>query len=206
MVYNFMGLMFLGIFIVGCGQSGTTAFVTNPPECTTTVVASGIQVSCLGNDPVIVPNGATGATGAQGLTGAAGPMGPQGPQGPQGATGATGANGQDGAVGPQGPQGIAGVDGANGTNGQDGAVGPQGTPGTDGKDATPVTTVQFCPNVTSTYPTTFPEYGICVGGNLYAVYSANDGFLALIPPGVYASNAINSSCDFTVLANCQISE
>lgn len=67
-----------------------------------------------------------------------------------------------------------------------------------------ITPVQFCPNVTPTYPTTFPEVAFCIQGNLYAVYSANDGFLTLIPPGVYSSNAVGSSCTFTVLNNCQI--
>jgi hypothetical protein len=76
--------------------------------------------------------------------------------------------------------------------------GPPGTPGTV------ITTVQFCPNVVSIYPTTFPEYGLCINGNVYAVYSANDGFLTLTPPGTYNSNAIGSACAFTILPNCVI--
>lgn len=78
--------------------------------------------------------------------------------------------------------------------------GPQGIPGAYGTTVTPV---QFCPG-TTTYPTTFNEVGFCIGGSLYAVYSANDGFLTLIPPGTYSSNAIGSSCSFTVLPNCVI--
>lgn len=61
--------------------------------------------------------------------------------------------------------------------------------------------VQFCPN-TTTYPTTFSEVAFCINNNLYAVYSANDGFLTLIPPGNYTSNGINSTCTFQVLPNC----
>jgi hypothetical protein len=64
--------------------------------------------------------------------------------------------------------------------------------------------IQFCPNVTPSYPTTFPEVGFCINNLLYAVYSANDGFLTMIPPGYYDSNAIGSSCSFTVVPNCGI--
>lgn len=64
-----------------------------------------------------------------------------------------------------------------------------------------ITPVQFCPN-TTTYPTTFSEVAFCIDNNLYAVYSENDGFLSLIPPGNYISNGINSTCTFHVLPNC----
>jgi hypothetical protein len=90
----------------------------------------------------------------------------------------------------QGPQGVPGTNGSNGTD---------GTPGTA------FTIVQFCPNVVPTYPTTFPEVGFCIQGSLYAVYSANDGFLTEIPPGTYTSNAVGSACNFTVAANCAVS-
>jgi hypothetical protein len=93
----------------------------------------------------------------------------------------------------------------NGSAGQSivGPTGPQGNPGTD---ATPVTVVQFCSGVTPTYPSNFPEYGICLGGNLYGVYSANDGFLAELPPGEYSSDGINASCTFTIQPNCVVSQ
>ena len=124
-----------------------------------------------------------------------------------GPTGATGASGQDGATGPAGTNGVDGQDGSNGTDGangvdgQDGAVGPQGAPGSD---AASVTVVQLCPAPT-TYATTFSEVAFCIGGNLYATYSANGGFSTEIPPGTYSSNGINSSCTFVVSANCQVS-
>lgn len=97
----------------------------------------------------------------------------------------------------QGPQGTAGINGTNGTNG---VTGPAGA------DGTVITPVQFCPNVTSSYPSTFPEVGLCVNGSIYAVYSANDGFLTLIPPGTYVSNAIGSACNFTVFPNCVVGQ
>jgi hypothetical protein len=63
--------------------------------------------------------------------------------------------------------------------------------------------VQFCSGTTM-YPTEFNEVGICYLGNLYGVYSLNNGFLTLIPPGEYESNAVGSSCNFQVLPNCVI--
>jgi hypothetical protein len=85
--------------------------------------------------------------------------------------------------------------------GQQGQSGPQGPAGANG---TAITIVQFCPGVTPTYPTTFPEVGFCINDNLYAVYSANDGFLTEVTPGAYNSNAIGSACNFTVLPNCVV--
>jgi hypothetical protein len=102
----------------------------------------------------------------------------RGPEGPPGL------NGEVGAVGPQGPQG------------QQGAQGPAGL------DGTQITPVKFCSEAAS-YPTTFPEYGLCINGGLYAVYSEKGGFLALIPNGTYRSNAVGSVCNFTV-NGCQV--
>lgn len=92
------------------------------------------------------------------------------------------------ACGPQGPQGATG------------ATGLQGPPGANG---TQITVIQFCPG-TPSYPSTFPEVGLCINEQIYAVYSANDGFLTLVTPGYYASNAIGSACNFTVLPNCVV--
>lgn len=72
-----------------------------------------------------------------------------------------------------------------------------GAPGTPGSIVKPV---QFCPG-TPSYPSTFPEVGFNINGSIYAVYSQNDGFLTLIPPGVYTSNAVGSACNFTVNAD-----
>jgi hypothetical protein len=78
--------------------------------------------------------------------------------------------------------------------------------GTNGTNGTIVKTVQFCPNSTPIYPTTFPEVGIVIGTSIYAVYSANDGFLTLLTPGTYYSNAIGSSCDFIVNSDGTITQ
>lgn len=85
-----------------------------------------------------------------------------------------------------------------------GAAGTPGTPGHDGVDLTPISFVQFCQGVQPSYPDSFAEIGICVNHNLYGVYSANGGFMVLLPPGAYSSNGINASCGFTVTADCGV--
>jgi len=107
-------------------------------------------------------------------------------------------------VGPQGPQGSQGPAGEKGDAGADGQDGQDGQQGPAGADGTVITVVQFCPNHTPNYPSTFPEFGLCIEGQLYAVYSTNGGFLALIPPGTYSSNAVGSACTFTVSAGCVV--
>lgn len=79
--------------------------------------------------------------------------------------------------------------------GPKGETGPQGPPGTD---LNPIKIVQFCPGSTN-YPTTFAEIGFCINNSLYAVYSYSNGFLTLIPPGTYTSNAIGSNCNFKLM-------
>lgn len=88
--------------------------------------------------------------------------------------------------------------------GQTGPVGPQGTTGPQGPAGTSIKIVQLCPGSTN-YPTTFVEVAFCIENQLWAVYSLNNGFETLIPPGYYSSNALNSSCNFYVHENCQIS-
>jgi hypothetical protein len=94
----------------------------------------------------------------------------------------------------QGPQGIPGPQGSPGN------IGPQGPKGQDG---TQITVIQFCTGAPQ-YPTNFPETGLCINDKIYAVYSANDGFLTEITPGRYVSNAVGSSCSFQVLDHCVI--
>lgn len=89
-----------------------------------------------------------------------------------------------------------------------GRPGDKGEPGISivgppGVDTTPVTVVKLCPG-TTTYPSIFIEVAFCVGGKLYGTYSANGGFSTELPPGTYSSNAIGSSCNFTILSNCII--
>lgn len=90
-------------------------------------------------------------------------------------------------VGPAGPPGPAGP------------AGERGLPG----PGESFTTVRFCAEP-SAYPTLFAEYGVCIKGHLYAVYSIPNAFLTLIPPGRYSSTGLNSTCNFTVLANCEV--
>lgn len=97
--------------------------------------------------------------------------------------------------GVSGPPGPAGNTGSSGV----GMVGPTGA------DGTIITPVQFCPGP-SIYPSNFPEYGLLINGKVYGVYSANSGFLAYLPPGEYTSNAIGSSCNFTINANGTVTQ
>lgn len=99
--------------------------------------------------------------------------------------------------------GPKGETGSTGEQGQKGDKGDQGNTGAPGINGTSVTVVKLCPG-TTTYPSKFVEVAFCIGGKLYAVYSANGGFESEIPPGSYGSNGINASCNFTVLPNCCI--
>lgn len=91
---------------------------------------------------------------------------------------------------PDGSTGIAGPAGANGTNGTN------GTPGTV------VSFVQFCPGVQLV---NFPEQGICINGNIYAVYwNGATAFGTLLTPRQYTTTAISGNCTFTVGANCSV--
>lgn len=92
-----------------------------------------------------------------------------------------------------------------GEKGEAGEVGTTGPAGTNGQDATPVTVVQLCPG-TTIYPTTYVEVAFCIGGKLWATYSANGGFSTEIPPGTYNSNGVGSSCTFTVSSNCEVTQ
>jgi hypothetical protein len=103
-----------------------------------------------------------------------------------------------------GKDGINGADGKNGTNGADGKNGTNGIDGTNGTDATPIQFITFCPG-TAVYPSTFLEFGMRQGTNVYAVYSDRGGFLTLLLPGNYTSDAINSRCNFTVNADGTVS-
>jgi len=78
----------------------------------------------------------------------------------------------------------------------------QGPKGDPGKDADPIKVVQLCPG-SSNYGV-FIEVAICQNNQLWGVYSANGGFLTMLPPGRYSSNGIGSACNFTVLDNCQV--
>ena len=97
-----------------------------------------------------------------------------------------GANGLNGEQGLPGIQGIPGLAGSNGANGSDGTV---------------VTPVKFCERDNST----FPEYGLIIGDELFAVYWGStpaspktpQAFLTKLVAGDYMSTGGNN-CLFTV--------
>lgn len=161
------------------------------PKSIAIIILCVLLCNCRGRD------GATGQT-------IAGPQGPKGDQGDIGYMGPAGPQGVPGIQGPIGNTGPSGSNGSNGSNGNNGATGPQGVPGPAGINGTVITIIQFCPGVTPIYPTIFPEVGLCINNQIYAVYSANNGFMVLVVPGAYHSNAIGSACSFTVLPNCVI--
>ncbi len=97
-----------------------------------------------------------------------------------------GINGLNGENGLPGVQGIPGINGSNGTNGTNGTV---------------VTPVKFCPSDNSS----FPEYGLLVGDELFAVFwgttpaspSVKQAFLTKLVAGNYMSTGGNN-CLFSV--------
>lgn len=109
-----------------------------------------------------------------------------------------------GAAGAKGDSGGVGVQGETGATGDRGLVGITGATGNYGTSITPI---QFCPSTfIPSYPSVFPEYGICMGGQMFGVYSANGGFWTLLPPGRYSSDGINASCTFTIGSNCAVTQ
>lgn len=65
--------------------------------------------------------------------------------------------------------------------------------------------VQFCSNYNTTYPTSFPEFGICLNNLLYGVYwDGHNAWLAEIVPGYYLSTSTSAPCNFHVLTNCGV--
>jgi len=110
-----------------------------------------------------------------------------------------------GCVGPKGDTGSPGPQGSPGLNGLPGPTGPVGPQGVPGVPGTVTTTVQFCPNASGAYPSSFPEYGLCINNSLYAVYwDGKNAWLAEVYPGYYASTSTSAPCDFTVLTNCEV--
>ncbi len=77
-----------------------------------------------------------------------------------------------------------------------------GSDGQDGSDSN-IQIVPFCTDVTA-YPLVFSEVGFCINNEIYAVYSESNGFMVKTPPGAYHSQGHNSSCNFTVAANCVV--
>lgn len=119
--------------------------------------------------------------------------------------------------GDPGVNGSNGKDGSNGLNGQDGhscsvsksgavttITCPDGTTSTitDGSDPSATRTIELCH---ASHPGTYPEYGLCIDNQLYAVYwDGHNAWMALIVPGTYHSTSSTDSCSFIVGNNCQV--
>lgn len=197
-------LVLLTLLTLGCGSSQDLSPVTllsTPPPCTVSKISSVTTITCPGSPPVEVLDGSPGAVG---LTGSTGPSGASGVNCTETQFKATNI-----ANDPM-EYGGALITCANGstliTNGVPGQVGATGSQGTPGVNASSVTAVQFCPNVTTTYPSSFPEFGLCLQGSIYGVYwNGTDTWLAEIVPGDYTSTSSTSPCNFTVTTNCGIS-
>lgn len=110
-------------------------------------------------------------------------------------------NGINGLNGEQGLPGVQGIPGLNGSNGVDGQDGINGQDGMDGRDGTQVLPVKFCVDDKST----FPEYGLMIGEELFAVYwgttpaspNTAQAFLTKLVPGQYRSTGGNN-CLFKI--------
>lgn len=84
-------------------------------------------------------------------------------------------------------------------NGLDGAPGSTGANGLNGTNSSLVEPIKFCKNYNTSYPSTFPEYGLQIGTDLFAVYwDGHNSWMALIPPGYYRSTSTSAPCNFTV--------
>lgn len=87
-----------------------------------------------------------------------------------------------------------------------GPQGEPGNPGINGVNSDPFYPIQLCSLCVARYPDTFPEVVFCYQGNLYDTYSANGGFSAPLPPGVYQSSGISCSCTVTIAAGCEVGQ
>ena len=188
--------MAVGIMLVGCGK----------PPCGP-AGANGTN----GTDGKNGSNGTDGTNGSNGVNGADGSSCsvvavPANSVAPAGGSLITCTNGTSSLVlnGTNGINGTNGTNGSNGSNGSNGHDGANGAAGSNGTNGTVITAVQFCGGITGSYPSTFPEIGFCIDHNIYAVYSANGGFLTEVLPGTWSSDGINASCTFTVGPNCQV--
>lgn len=166
-IFKYLFILSFLVLSSNCGNGTTGPSVgpvgpqgpagVNGQPCTVTEESGGALITCSDGTTAFIANGSSGATGAQG------PPGDPGSQGP------AGNNGTSCSVSQQ-SQGalITCTDGTsalilNGTNGQNGTV---------------IQPIQFCAGVTPIYPSAFPEFGFCIDGVIWGIYSENDGFLA----------------------------
>lgn len=93
-----------------------------------------------------------------------------------------------------GVNGLNGADGLNGQNGIQGIQGPMGPQGPAGVNGASVIPVKFCSASTAQ----FPEYGLKIGNDVFAVFWNNQAFLTKLPVGTYRTTTGNQDCNFTI--------
>ncbi len=170
------------VLLMGCGREVST--ITGPPG----------------------PQGDKGDTGAQGVKGDKGTSCSV-HQDTHGATvsctdGTTGVvvNGMDAS-----PCGVSSVPGGVKVSCPDGSI-QTVMNGTNGTNGTVVTPIQLCSQYTTTYPSSFPEFGFCINNKLFAVYwDGTHAFEAEIVPGNYYSTS-PQTCTFHVAAQCVVTQ
>lgn len=187
-------LIIIAVLMCGCNQFNAVA-----PNCSVNKVTGGTKISCDGYKSFIIPDGAAG------------------PQGPQGNSGNTGDPGRDGyslvavtvpALPSQCSNGGSLVQIAVDSNydllWESTDYQQSSFIACNGVDAAQVSMVQLCAGST-TYPTSFPEFGTCVNDQLYGVYwDGHNAWQALIAPGTWNSTSSSVPCSFTVGPNCQV--
>lgn len=179
-----MRYILFSIFIIGLvscfqgpqGEKGDKGDIGNSGDsCTAIQTVLGVQVQCGSNSPIYLNNGLNGSSCSVHST-------------PSGAS-IICTDGSSSTV-------TNGV-GCSLTQYNNNAVVTCGSVSTTINN---VTTINFCPQFTSSYPGSFPEYGIRIGSSIYGVYwSGSTAFLALLAPGAYRSTSLsNTVCNFTI--------
>lgn len=83
--------------------------------------------------------------------------------------------------------------------------GVDGSPGIPGLNGDNVSMVQFCTGFATSYPSTFPEFGMCIQDKLYGTYwDGINSWTSEIVPGTYMSTSTSAPCNFVVADNCGV--
>lgn len=168
------------------GVSGTSCHVTQTP--------TGANITCDDGSSVALTNGSNGHDGVAGARGTDGSS----------CSVMQALDGSGALISCDDDSNVFVSNGAKGDKGDTGSQGPQGNTGSPGMNATPVEFIKFCPGSVPSYGN-FPEYGIKANGKVYAVYSANNGFLTLLSPGGYNTSSTGLNCNFTVHSDGSVS-
>ena len=93
--------------------------------------------------------------------------------------------------GSNGLNGLQGIQGVQGLPGIQGPVGPQGPAGVNGTTVVPV---KLCSSSTATYP----EYGLKIGNDLFAVFWNGQAFMTKLVTGNYTTTTGSQDCNFSI--------